>query len=148
MGFLSNLKNAVTGGAADVQVQCAAVQRGTPTMVQIFAQAKSSANVSGVYLLVRALERAKVTDRDLDDGHSYTETINATHTSYEHRIPVAGAFQMVEGQQGQWQVQLQLPANVGPSLQGHMISHEWAIQAGLDMTGNDPDSGWTVIQVY
>jgi hypothetical protein len=148
VGFLSNLKNSVTGGAADVQVQCPAVQRGTPVTVQIHAQAKGNANVAGVYLLVRAMERATVSDREWEDGRSYTETINATHTSFEHRLPVAGPFQMVEGQQGQWQAQLHLPQNVGPSMQGHMISHEWSIQAGLDMAGNDPDSGWITIQVY
>lgn len=148
MGFFSNLKNAVTGGAAEVQVQCQAVQRGTPAMVQIFAQAKAAGNVNGVYLLVRAVERCEVRDRDWEGGQSHTETVRGHRVSWEHRIPVSGAFQMQEGQQMQWQAQLQLPHDVGPSLQGHMISHTWEIQAGLDMTGNDPDSGWVTIQVY
>jgi len=148
VGFFSNIKNAVTGGAAKVQLQCPEVRRGQPTTVQIWAQAESGGNVNGVYLLVRAIERARVRDTDFSDGHAHRETVNGSHTSYEHRIPVAGAFQMQAGQQGQWQVQLHLPHEVGPSLKGHMISHEWALSAGLDMTGNDPDSGWIPIQVY
>jgi hypothetical protein len=148
VGFLSGLKNAVTGGAAEVQLQCPAVQRGQVVTVQIWATAKSSANVAGVYLLVRAVEQANLRDTDWEDGHAHRENVHGTYTSYENRIPVSGPFQLQEGQQGQWQVQLQLPTDVGPSLSGNIISHEWALQAGLDMTGNDPDSGWIPIQVY
>ena len=148
MGFLSNIKNAVTGGAVKVQVQCPAVQRGTAAMIQIYGQAEAAGNVNGVYLLVRATERCELSDTDWEDGYQSTETVRGNHVSWEHRIPVAGAFQMQQGQQMQWQVPLQLPPNVGPSFEGHMISHTWEIQAGLDMTGNDPDSGWQAIQVY
>ncbi|MFO0552250.1 MAG: hypothetical protein U0271_27940 [Polyangiaceae bacterium] len=148
MGFFSNLKNAVTGGAATVQVQAPPVQRGTPAMVQIWAQAKSSGSVNGVYLLVRAVEHAQVRDTDYNNGSVRTETVRNTHTAWEYRIPVAGPFQMAEGQQMNWQASLQLPTNIGPSFQGQTISHVWEVQAGLDMTGNDPDSGWVQLQVY
>ncbi|MEZ4445473.1 MAG: hypothetical protein R3B72_40740 [Polyangiaceae bacterium] len=148
MGFFSNLKNAITGGAADVQVQCPNVQRGMPAVVQIWATAKGAGNVNGVYLLVRAVERCEVKDTDWEGGQSHTETIRGHRVSWEQRIPVAGGFQMQPGQQMQWQAQIQIPQNIGPSLQGHMISHTWEIQAGLDMTGNDPDSGWVAIQVF
>ncbi len=116
--------------------------------MKIWAQAESDGNVNGVYLLVRAIERAQLSDTDFSDGQTQRETVSGSHTSYEHRIPVAGAFLMRAGQQDQWQVQLQLPQEVGPSLKGHLISHEWAVSAGLDMSGNDPDSGWITIQVY
>ncbi len=117
-------------------------------MIQIYAQAESAGNVNGVYLIVRATERAELEDNDWEDGHHNTETVRGHHVSWEQKIPVAGAFQMQQGQQMQWQVPLQLPPNVGPSFQGHMISHTWELQAGFDMTGNDPDSGWQAIQVY
>ena len=148
MGFFSNLKNAVTGGAAEIQLQCQGAQRGQVAWVQITAQAKSSGNVSNVYLLIRAIERAEAQDTDWEDGHSHRETVRSTYTSFEHRLQVAGPFQLVEGQHYQWQAQIQLPQNVGPSFQGHIISHEWQLQAGLDMPGNDPDTGWISIQVW
>jgi hypothetical protein len=149
MGFFSNIKNAITGGAATVQVQAPqALQRGQAAVVNISATAKSAGSVAGVYLLIRAIERCQVKDTDWEGGQSHSETVRGTHTSWEHRIPVAGAFEMAEGQQMQWQAQIQIPQNVGPSLEGHMISHSWEVQAGLDMTGNDPDSGWVAIQVW
>jgi hypothetical protein len=148
MGFFSNFTNALTGGAATVQVQAPPVQRGTPAVVQIWAQAKANANVNGVYLLVRAIERAELKDTDWDDGQRRTETVRGRKVSWEQKIAVAGPMQMAEGQQLQWQAQLQLPTNVGPTFRGSMIQHTWEVQAGLDMTGNDPDSGWIAIEVY
>jgi hypothetical protein len=148
MGFFNNLKNAVTGGSAAVQLQCQGAQRGQVAWVQITAQGKANSAVANVYLLIRAVERAQVKDRDFDGGHSTTETVRGNYTSFEHKVQVAPAFQMAEGQNYQWQAQIQLPQNIGPSFQGHMISHEWQLQAGLDTPGNDPDSGWVTIQVW
>lgn len=147
MGFFSNLKNAVTGGAATVSVQVPAGQRGSSVPFQIQAIAKSNGNVQSVYLLVRALESAQVSDTDYNGGQARKETVHGQRVTYETRIAVAGAMQLQEGQTYRWEGQLPLPTNANPSFAGQMVNHTWQIQAGLEMTGNDPDSGWQTVQV-
>ena len=147
MGFFSNLKNAVTGGAVAVTVQCPAAARGQSVAVRIQATARSTANVNNVYLLVRATEAAQVRDNDFVNGRNQTETVHGSRISYQTKITVAGQQQLQEGQSYEWVCELPIPGNANPSFEGEMIRHTWELQAGLDMTGNDPDSGWTKIHV-
>jgi hypothetical protein len=123
------------------------VERGQPTAVQVHATAKSDCEIQGVYLLVRALERAEVRDTDFDDGEIEREYVRGRRVSFEHRVPFAGGQQLSEGEQYTWEGELQLPDDVGPTFRGRMIGHEWEVQAGLDARGNDPDSGWVAIEV-
>ena len=59
----------------------------------------------------------------------------------------SGPQQIQQGQTYDFEGMIQIPANANPSFRGSMIKHTWEVQAGLDMTGNDPDSGWQVIEV-
>jgi hypothetical protein len=149
MGFLSNLKNAVTGGAASVQLHVpASVPRNESVPIRVTAMANSDCEIRGVYVLVRAMEEAQVRDTDFEeDGDIDREIVRGRRASYENRIPLGGGQQLVEGQEYTWEGELQLPSNVGPSFRGQMIRHEWEMQAGLDARGNDPDSGWISIEV-
>ena len=140
MGFFKDLKNKVTGGAATVRVSVPAGRRGAAIPVQVQAQAKASGKVSAVYLLVRATENANFKD-------SNNEKVSGSKVSYENRIQIAGACELKEGQTYDFSGQLDLPPNVNPTLRGSIIDHTWEIQAGLDMPGNDPDSGWQSFDV-
>jgi hypothetical protein len=139
MGFFKDLKNKVTGGAATVNVTVPAAQRGRAVPVQVQATAKANGKASAVYLLVRATESCEFKK----DG----EKIGESKVSYESRIQIAGAQELKEGQTYTWSGQLELPVNTNPTLRGSLIDHCWEVQAGLDMTGNDPDSGWQSIDV-
>ena len=74
-------------------------------------------------------------------------TVSNTKVSYENKIQISGALELKEGQSYDFQGQIELPQNVNPTLRGSLINHVWEVQAGLDMPGNDPDSGWTAIDV-
>ena len=139
MGFFKDLKNKVTGGGATVRVTVPATQRGRAVPVQVQATAKANGKVSAVYLLVRATENAAFKK----DG----EKISESKTSFETRIQIAGAQDIKEGETYNWDGQLELPVNTNPTLRGAIIDHTWEVQAGLDMPGNDPDSGWQSIDV-
>lgn len=147
MGFFKDLKNKVTGGAATVHVNVPSARRGQAVAVGVQATAKANAKVTAVYLLVRATETCEIKDSDHQDSKLRDEKIRGRKVSFETRIMVAGAQELKEGQTYNWEGQLELPQNVNPSFNGTMIDHEWEIQAGLDMTGNDPDSGWQTFQV-
>ena len=140
MGFFSDLKNKVTGGGATVRLQVQGVRRGTAVPVQVQAQAKANCKVNAVYLLVRGTETASW------KGENNT-TVSNSKVSYETKIQIAGACELKEGQTYDWNGQLELPHNVNASLRGSLINHTWEVQAGLDMAGNDPDSGWQQIDV-
>jgi hypothetical protein len=139
MGFFKDLKNKVTGGAATVRVNMPAAQRGRAVPVQVQATAKANGKVSAVYLLVRATENAEFKVNG--------EKVNGSKTSYETRIQISGAQDIKEGETYNWEGQLELPVNTNPTLRGSIIDHMWEVQAGLDMPGNDPDSGWQSIDV-
>ena len=140
MGFFKDLKNKVTGGGATVRVNAPAARRGQAVPVQVQATAKASGKVSSVYLLVRATESAEF-------KNSNNEKVQSSKVSFESRVQIAGAQELKEGETYNWDGQLELPVNSNPTLRGGIIGHTWEIQAGLDMAGNDPDSGWQSIEV-
>jgi len=139
MGFFKDLKNKVTGGAATVRVNAPAARRGQGVPVQVQATAKANGKVSAVYLLVRATENAEF--------KADNEKVQGSKVSYESRIQIAGAQELKEGETYNWEGLLELPINTNPTLRGSIIDHTWELQAGLDMPGNDPDSGWQSFDV-
>jgi hypothetical protein len=139
MGFFKDLKNKVTGGGATVRVNVPAAQRGRAVPVQVQATAKANGKVSAVYLLVRGTESCEFKHNN--------EKVSSSKVSYESRIQIAGAQEIKEGETYNWEGQLELPVNTNPTLRGSLIDHTWEVQAGLDMTGNDPDSGWQTLDV-
>src|SRR6476659_4736035 len=139
MGFFKDLKNKVTGGAATVRVNVPAARRGQAVPVQVQAQAKANGKVSAVYLLIRATESAEFKQNN--------EKVQGTKVSYENRVTIAGAQDLKEGETYSWDGVVELPTSSNPTLRGSIIEHTWEVQAGLDMPGNDPDSGWQSIDV-
>jgi hypothetical protein len=139
MGFFKDLKNKVTGGAATVRINVPAARRGQAVPVQVQATAKANGKVSAVYLLVRATENAEFKQNN--------EKVSSSKISYENRITIAGAQDLKEGETYSWEGVLELPTNSNPTLRGSIIDHTWEMQAGLDMPGNDPDSGWQSFDV-
>lgn len=139
MGFFKDLKNKVTGGAATVRVNVPSARRGQAVPVQVQATAKANGKVSAVYLLVRATESAEFKQNN--------EKVSSSKLSYENRITIAGAQDIKEGETYSWEGVLELPTSSNPTLRGSIIEHTWEVQAGLDMPGNDPDSGWQTIDV-
>lgn len=139
MGFFGDLKNKITGGAATVHIQVPQVRRGQAATVKIEATAKANGKVAAVYLIVRGTESCEFKHNG--------ETVRSSHISYENKITIAGASEITAGQVYNWEGQIELPSNTNPTLGGKLIDHKWEVQAGLDMPGNDPDSGWQTLSV-
>ena len=139
MGFFKDLKNKVTGGAATVRVNVPSARRGQAVPIQVQATAKANGKASAVYVLVRATERAEFKE----DG----EKVSGSRVSYETRVNIAPAQELQDGQTYNWEGVLELPTNTNPTVRGSIIDHIWEVQAGLDMPGNDPDSGWQSFDV-
>lgn len=140
MGFFKDLKNKVTGGAATVRVTVPTARRGQAVPVQVQATAKANGKVAAVYVLLRATETAQF---KTDGG----DKVKGEKTSYENKVSIAGASEIKEGETYTYEGVIELPTTTNPSLRGGIIDHIWEIQAGLDMPGNDPDSGWQTFDV-
>jgi hypothetical protein len=93
-----------------------------------------------VYLLLRATESCEFKGDN-------NEKVGSSKESYENKVTIAGAMEIKEGQTYDFEGIIELPTSCNPSLRGSIINHTWEIQAGLDMTGNDPDSGWQSFDV-
>ena len=139
MGFFKDLKNKITGGAATVRVNVPNARRGQSVPVKIEATAKANGKVAAVYVLVRGVEAA-----EWRDG---TEKVGNSKVGFETRVNIAGAQEIKEGQTYTWEGNFDLPMTANPTLRGSLINHTWEIQGGLDMPGNDPDSGWQSFEV-
>lgn len=151
MGFFDKLKsaaNVVTGGAATVTVSTMGeAKRGERVHYIVEANAKAECKVDAVYLLVRCREEADVQDRDFDDGQVEREIVRGRKTVWETKVDVSGA-EVIEKDTGRaWQSSFDLPADALPTVRGQMVRVVWEMQAGLDMFGNDPDSGWVQFDV-
>lgn len=166
MGFFDKLKSAanfVTGGGAKVSVDVIGATTQGPFDVCVrVTEVTANMNIDAVYVLVRSTEEVDVDGdkvaRELQENSKSTnpaDPVQATRvgrltdeeqTSYQ-RVTIAGAQALVAGQTYEWTGQVTLPSDALPTYRGRSARHTWYIQAGLDKTGNDPDSGWVDFRV-
>ncbi len=145
MGFLDKLKsvkNFVTGGGAKVSVQIGQPALGQPIPVLVRAQVDSAPiNAAKVYVAIRAVESIHMVVRDQDTPGD-KDRVQTSDTTFSQEFVIAGPQQLAAGSSHEWQGQIMIPPGVQPTYQGKNAKHEWSVLAALDVTGNDPDSGW------
>lgn len=144
MGFFDKLKGAVnfvTGGAAKVTVEWNpwVAMPGQPTRVRITVQSTGPAISSGgVFVDVEANEELRIRENEVGQHPA----INATRQTFKQTFPVAGPFQLPPGGTQQFEGQFILPPNAQPTYDGPLADHDWGMRGRVEMTGNDPDSGF------
>jgi hypothetical protein len=150
MGFFDKIKgavNAVTGGAARVSIewQPATAMPGEPLQVRITATSTGGAiNSGGVFVDVRSTEQLKIRENALGNNNP---SINHSNQTFSQTFQIAPAFQLAPNGTMQWDGQIVLPPQVQPTYDGPMADHIWTLQGRIEMTGNDPDSGWLTFRV-
>lgn len=161
MGLMDKLKkmaNAVTGGAAEVQVKLEAATMGKPFLVKVTTRVSDAdLEIKRAYILIRAEEETRVKNvpkiAEGDIRETETPPIpQPEHEVYEvetyrTEIEVTGGETLAAGQEYTWTAEITIPEGNLPTYRGHNCSHVWALQAGLDTFGNDPDSGWVEFAV-
>ena len=147
MGFFDKLKsvvNAVTGGAAKVtiQLQQACIFPGETVSIKITATSTGAELKSkGVYVDVFAEERVSFKDE------SSKEEINRTKTTTQQTILIAPAFVLAPNETKTFEGSFQFPSEVLPTFAGTLCEHRCQIRGRIEAFGNDPDSGYQVINV-
>ncbi len=150
MGFFDKIKsvaNFVTGGAAKVSIEWnpPAVMPGEPIHVRVTAQSTGPAISSGgVFVDVSAHEQLSIRENALGNGNAQ---INHTQQTFSQSYPIAPAFQLGPNQSMVWEGQILLPPHSQPTYDGPMADHDWGIRGRIEMTGNDPDSGFVKLVV-
>lgn len=156
MGFLDtlkNMKNAVTGGAAKVSVEIPAARLAEPFQVKVRAISQGvTVKYSRVYLIIEGIESIDAPDCDVEIMQNGARLAAKGHgrrseTSLRHEVNIAGAGEIQPNQTGEWVAEVRLPAGALPEFRGRFTKHEYRVFAGLDCTGNDPDSGWVALRV-
>ncbi|MCP4503624.1 MAG: hypothetical protein GY822_27140 [Deltaproteobacteria bacterium] len=148
MGFFSKLKNAVTGGGANVRVEVSEVTVGESFEVKVMAQAEADLKFKRVYLYIQSFESAMVHEIPVAEDHGIVvQTVEGEFQTQNMDVEVAGAGEISAGEEVEWVVEVSLPDDAMPSFQGETVGHHWRIMVGLDAFGNDPDSGWIEMEV-
>lgn len=147
MGFFDKLKsvvNAVTGGAARVtiQLQQSCVFPGETVEVKITATSTGAEVQSkGAYVDVFAEERVSFRDDNTK------EEISKAKTTTQQTIQIAPAFVLAPNETKSFEGSFHFPAEVLPTFEGTLCQHRCQIRGRIEAFGNDPDSGYQVINV-
>ena len=155
MGIFDKVKSftkKLTGGSAKVFVEADLIKFGEPFEVRIKAIIQDEPiNIDRVYLNVVGLEEVQVQDVDTQhdsSGQSRTrvEHVHLAHETYVNELNATGPMNLVATMTYDWRVEVTIPANSPPIYLGKYARHTYRVRAGLDMAGNDPDSGWVELK--
>jgi len=152
MTLFGKLKNMVTGGGATVTLEVLSPPvRGEAFGVRVSVKV-GAADVAAhkVYLRVVGEEAVQVPNvevatRSGDEIRLSTETVSRSSYTFDASWDVAPAQTLRAGQGYDWEIGVEVPADAPPVYQGTLARHEWKILAGVDVFGNDPDTGWYVL---
>ncbi len=145
MGFFDKLKGAanfLTGGAAKVSVdwEPKVAFPGEPVRVRItVASTGPSIKSGGVFVDVNANEMLNVPAGELPEKGAQ---ISHTKLTFSQVFQVAPAFSLEGGQTQLFEGHFVLPPNAQPTYDGPLADHDWGMRARVEMSGNDPDSGF------
>jgi hypothetical protein len=153
MGLFSKFADAVTGGWVKVHLQWSEPVLGKPIQVRVNADAvRSDKDIDGVYIQVVAEEKVTVPGvhvAEMFNGvlREKVEAVSHTAITFDQKFPIGGPQPLKNGQTYEWTGTITIPADARPTYLGLNAGHNWRILAGLEVKGNDPDSGWTTIAV-
>lgn len=151
MGFMDKLKavkNMVTGGGAKISLEVdRSLTPGGRVAVVVHCQVEGAPlHASKVYVAVRAVETVDLVHQDRNNS-SDKDRVRATEVTFSQEFAIAGAAALPANSTHAWRGEVVLPGGVQPSYHGKHARHEWSVLAAIDVTGNDPDSGWIAITV-
>jgi len=150
MGIFDKVKsftNALTGGGAKVWIEAAAPSFTDPFEVKVKASVGDAPlDVARVYLFLEGHEEVRIPasrncyDQQGNMTHMGDETAHTTTVSVD--VGVSGREMLSANQEYEWSVQVDIPDGSPAVYKGRHCVHVYRIKAGLDCSGNDPDSGW------
>ena len=154
MGFFNDIKNSLTGGWADVSVITGEARRGEPLDVAVNVSVSSSDIAVGeVYVKLECREVVEIDNYRVQvrgqDGHGESDYVDVVECEelFEQRFVLARGQALAADTRHAFEGTVDIPPHLPPSYSGRNTRIEWRLYAGLEMKGNDPDSGWKEITV-
>lgn len=126
MGILNNIKNFVTGGAAEVTLdfENRVINDNSPLRIKLTATAKEETIIiDKVYLDIAAVEKS-----------------GNTKYMYKDQKILDDQVQLNAGESKTWETQFEIPSTAPATFIGKKSSLKWQVSGGLDMSGVDPSS--------
>lgn len=144
MGLFTKLKNAITGGAARVEIETesfgdvGALHKVTVTVASTGGEVRSD----GVFVDVEGIETIKV--REDSPGQKEYGAENVTSST---SAAIAGPFVLGAGETRTFEGEFEIPSGKPPTCRGTFVRHEWRVRGRLAAPGVDPTSAWRSIPV-
>lgn len=152
MGFLSNLKNKMTGGGAKVTLQVENPKLNSPFKVIVSAAVSGSdLDIKKVYIYLKSVEKTTVRNVDTisSDGSRFKKDVHGEEILYpQTEFVISGPETLKANETYTWSKEISVSGGGLQTFKGRYAVHEWQLLAGLDAPGNDPDSGWLVVDLY
>ena len=152
MGLLGKMKNAITGGGANVSIEYPStpVHPGDRIHVRVTViSTGGEIKTNGVYVDIRGHESGHVTGGNrchrCGDYDSHV-SVNVSHNTFDQAYPLSGAFTLQPNETKIFEGDITIPPNAQPTYHGS-IQHVWELRGRIEAFGNDPDSGFQVIVV-
>ena len=147
MGLFDKVKtiaNVLTGGCATVTLESDSVTLDKPFKIRVTAViGNADLKISKVYLLIYGHEDINIdTVKHDDQGREYSAPLELNNDTAKLELTLDQTQVLSAYKTYLWEVDVQLPDNAPPIYQGCYCRHIYRALAGLDCTGNDPDSGW------
>ena len=145
MGFLDKMKSvgsAMTGGAARVSIEYPhqPMRSGDSISVKVgVISSGKEVKSGGVYVDIFAFETGQVKCKHCG------QMADVKNDTVKQSIPIAPAFVLQPNESKVFESTIQIPGGQ-PTYNG-VVRHEWKIRGRLEAFGNDPDSGFQVIEV-
>jgi len=155
MGFFNKMINYMTGFSAEVGVEINGANLKDPFPVGVKAKIlQDDLNMDKVYMHIRCLEEKLA---NYSSGGSEPETDNEKilselnewdkTTIFKKTVDVAPKGVLKSGETYDWSVLVDLTDASKPSQKSENHIIRWEVWAGIDVPGNDPDSGWVEFDV-
>ncbi|GDY14305.1 hypothetical protein LBMAG53_31830 [Planctomycetota bacterium] len=144
MGLLRNLWGGMTGNWATLRLSVPPlIDRGIEIPIEVEIEVRDSdLQVSSVYLRWRLVERGEVSCSGKDcSGGTESSTVREERVILHHAGDFSARSRSVASGM------LLIPDSLPSSFRGRICQVNYEALAALEMSGNDPDSGWKPLQV-
>ncbi len=152
MSFFSNLKNFVTGNSAEVSIVTPTVYFGSSAIITVNVQVKDSAikskelylNIECIYDSNNFNIERKDTNNDQKEDTIFVSNskVNQKVHSKKYVLDTSSVYEKNQTYTFTQSISIETEA-----LLSNAKGIKWRCLAGIDTSGNDPDSGWVEFEV-
>ncbi len=155
MGIIKKIKNAMrqfSGGNAKVSISIDGNAIKDSIKVRVKADIKEKTLAAKkIYLWVKSTEQINIPKDALPlnlTEHS-SLGIKLSNDMYPKEEFILAENQTLKKEQSYtWDIDISLKEGAISSYKGMFASHEWLFYAGIEVKGNDPDSGWQKFDLF